>query len=158
MKRFLTLLACTVLTLSIFGGCGTEPKPTETTAPATQPPETVAYAEGTVYHVGPTREHQSLTALFLLLKNDETKKTIYIDEGVYDIFKEYKEAGIPSPPDNVTSPDYFDYNAFLPHNTNLIGIGNVRLEFNPGKDEITYGESRTWSPLNVLGECYIENL
>ena len=110
------------------------------------------------YYVGPTREHTSLTQLFLDLKEDEQEKTIYIDAGTYDIFREYKEAGIPSPPDDVTAPDYFVYNAFLPINTALIGIGNVKLVFSPKAEEITYGESRTWSPLNILGACHIENV
>lgn len=114
--------------------------------------------EQSVYYVGPTRKNRSLTQLFLDLKEDETKKTIYIDAGIYDIFNEYKLAGILSPPDDVTASDYFKYNAFLPVNTRLIGIGNVRLLFAPDKEDITYGESRTWSPLNILGECYIENI
>lgn len=111
-----------------------------------------------IYHVGPTREHTSLTRLFMLLQDNENEKTIYIDPGVYDMFREYKEAGIPSPPDDVKSPDYFIYNVFLPINTRLIGIGNVVLRFAPQPHEITWGESRTWSPLNIVGACHIENI
>ena len=111
-----------------------------------------------IYHVGPEREHTSITELFLMLAEDENEKTIYIDEGVYDIFNEYKKAGIPSPPDDVSVSDYFKYNAFLPLNTKLIGVGNVCLVFSPDSKEITYGESRTWAPLNVLGACHIENI
>ena len=110
------------------------------------------------YYVGPQRQYTSLTQLFLKLKDDAQEKTIYIDPGVYDIFAEYKAAGILSPSDDVTSPDYFDYNAFLPLNTKLIGIGNVLLRFAPTPEQITYGESRTWSPLNILGACHIENI
>ena len=110
------------------------------------------------YYVGPNREHTSITQLFLDLAADESEKTVYIDAGTYDIFREYKQAGIPTPPDDVTAPDYFDYNAFLPLNTKLIGIGNVQLRFAPTAEEITYGESRTWSPLNILGACHIENI
>lgn len=111
-----------------------------------------------VYYVGPTRAHTSLTRLFLELKDNQEEKTIYIDPGVYDMFREYKEAGVPSPADDVQSPDYFTYNVFLPLNTRLIGIGNVVLRFAPQAHEITYGESRTWSPLNILGACHIENI
>lgn len=110
------------------------------------------------YYVGPTREHTSLTGLFLELAGDERWKSIYVDAGTYDIFQEYRQAGIKTPPDDVIAGDYFDYNAFLPPNTRLIGMGNVRLVFAPSAEEITYGESRTWSPLNVLGGCYIENI
>ncbi len=112
----------------------------------------------TVYYVGKDRENKSLTKLFLDLAQDDSEKTIYVDAGVYDIFNEYKKVGMKSPPDDVTSPDYFEYNAFLPLNTTLIGVGNVQLHFAPNADEITYGESRTWSPLNVLGACHIENI
>lgn len=111
-----------------------------------------------IYYVGPNREHTSITQLFLDLAEDESEKTIYIDAGTYDIFREYKQAGIPTPPDDVAIPDYFDYNAFLPLNTKLIGIGNVQLRFAPSAEEVTYGESRTWSPLNILGACHIENI
>ncbi len=111
-----------------------------------------------IYYVGSTREYTSLTKLFLALAEDESEKTIYVDAGTYDMFREYKEAGIPSPPDDVRSPDYVPYNAFLPPNTKLIGIGNVKLRFAPTAEEITYGESRTWAPLNILGACHIENI
>lgn len=111
-----------------------------------------------IYYVGPTREYKGLIQLFLHLAEDENEKTIFVDAGVYDIFKEYKDAGVKSPADDVTAPDYFDYNVFLPLNTKLIGIGNVRLEFAPDAEEISYGESRTWAPLNILGACHIENI
>ena len=115
-------------------------------------------AKETIYYVGPEREHTSLVQLFLDLKEDEREKTIYIDAGTYDIFREYKDASIPTPPDDVAIPDYFTYNAFLPPNTKLIGTGNVVLRFAPSAEEVTYGESRTWSPLNILGACHIENI
>ena len=111
-----------------------------------------------VYYVGRDREYKSITKLFLMLANDDSEKTIYIDSGEYDIFREYKEAGIDSPPDDVDVSDYMRYNAFLPINTSLIGVGNVLLRFSPHKDEITYGESRTWAPLNILGGCHVENI
>ena len=135
---------------------------TEPTAPRLAKREAQDPTEGVmpefIYYVGPEREHKSLTKLFMQLQDNHVEKVIFVDEGTYDMFKEYKEAGVASPPDDVSSPDYFDYNVFLPVNTKLIGIGNVRLEFNPSADEITYGESRTWSPLNILGECHIENI
>ena len=171
MKKLIALIVCLS---ALLAGCGSQPTetvPEETTRPRftfppmevteeTEPPydPTGDVMEDQIYYVGPTREHKSITKLFLELKDNYFKKIIYIDEGTYDMFREYKDAGIPTPPDDVESPDYFTYNAFLPPNTALIGVGNVRLEFNPKADEITYGESRTWSPLNIEGECYIENL
>lgn len=170
MKRsYALILLAALLPLSLFGCTATEPvqtteaeasAPTEIPVPTvTDPPDPTAGVEPeNIYYVGPEREHKSITQLFLDLKDDYSEKIIYIDPGTYDIFKEYKDAEIPSPPDDVRSPDYFDYNAFLPLNTRLIGIGQVVLDFSPEANEITYGESRTWSPLNILGACYIENI
>ena len=111
-----------------------------------------------IYYVGPTREYTSVTKLFMDLEDDATEKIIFLDEGTYDIFQEYRDLGVTTPPDDVESPDYFPYCVFLPANTRLIGLGDVRLEFSPEADEITYGESRTWSPLNIIAPCYIENI
>lgn len=104
-----------------------------------------------IYYVGPTRKYKGIIPLFMELVDDENEKTIFVDAGVYDIFKEYKDAGVQSPADDVTASDYFSYNVFLPPNTKLVGIENVRLEFAPSAEEISYGESRTWSPLNIQG-------
>lgn len=114
--------------------------------------------ENSIYYVGPEREHTSLSRLFLELSDDYAEKTVYVDSGVYDIFKEYKELGVKSPPDDVKAGDYFSYNVFLPLNTKLIGLGDVCLKFSPEPKDITYGESITWAPLNVLGGCHIENI
>lgn len=168
LKTLIVLLAIASLAAMLPGCGGAETNETTistTTAPqVTESTETepIDPTEGVdpenIYYVGPEREHKSITQLFLDLKDDYFEKAIFIDEGTYDMFQEYKDAGIPSPPDDVSSPDYFTYNAFLPPNTRLIGVGQVRLEFNPSSTEITYGESRTWSPLNILGACYIENI
>lgn len=111
-----------------------------------------------IYYVGPTREYTSVTKLFMDLEDDDSEKIIFLDEGTYDIFREYRELGVTTPPDDVESPDYFPYCVFLPANTRLIGLGDVTLDFSPEADEITYGESRTWSPLNIIAPCYIENI
>lgn len=110
------------------------------------------------YYVGGDSEHQNLTQLFIDLADDTSPKTIYINPGVYDIYQEYRDLEIPTPPDDVTSSDYLTRCVFVPPNTKLIGIGNVTLEWKPSKDSITLGESRTWSPLNVRYACHIENI
>lgn len=169
MKKILTFLLILATVVAWLPGCGggesEETAPTFTytlpqyTVPPTEPFDPLeGVEEANIYYVGPEREHKSITKLFMELEKDYFPKIIYLDEGTYDMFKEYKEAGVASPPDDVTSPDYFDYNVFLPPATRLIGVGQVRMEFAPAADEITYGESRTWSPLNILGECYIENI
>ena len=49
-------------------------------------------------------------------------------------------------------------NAFVPHNTKIIGLGSVTVHFEPEADEISYGASRTWSPFNIFGSVMIENI
>ena len=83
-----------------------------------------------VYYVTPS---DSLTALFYDLKDDAREKIIYVQGGEYDIFQEYKDLGIATPPDDVSSSDYLDRCVFVPRNTKLIGIGNVKLTYNPAK-------------------------
>lgn len=119
-----------------------------------------------VYYVGPTRDYTSLTTLLQSLSGNTRRKTIYIDPGTYDVFKEYRAANVPTPPDDVSSSDYFDYVVFLPRNTRLIGVGNVTLRWDPDAtvaedptvSPITYGEARTWSPLNIRYACEVENI
>lgn len=111
-----------------------------------------------IYYVGGSSSNQSLTELFGKLKNDTNEKIIYVLPGTYDIFKEYRDLGVPSPPDDVTSGDYLDRCVFMPPNTKLIGIGNVLLKYRPSLAQTTKGEARTWSPLNVRYACYVENI
>ncbi len=124
------------------------------------------FAEGydaLVYHVGPGREYKSFVSLLLDLSGNQNAKTIYIDEGEYDLFAEYmaevRKGRIAIPPDDVVSGDYFEpYNAFVPNRTKVVGVGNVVLRFTPKADEITVGASHTWSPLNVYGSAMFENI
>lgn len=66
---------------------------------------------------------------------------------------EYRQARLPTPLDGVAIQDYFDSHAFLPLNAKR--ISNVQLRFAPTAEEVTYGESRIWSPLNILGGIYL---
>ena len=100
----------------------------------------------------------SLTGLFYQLRDDARKKIIYVQPGEYDIYAEYKALNIPSPPDDVTSSDYLDRCVFLPKNTTLIGIGNVKLTYNPEKSATTLGEAKTWSALSVRWACSVQNI
>lgn len=121
-------------------------------------PWKIVHPDPEEYHVGPTRTYTSLTALCMDLASNTREKVIYLDPGVYDIYQEYRDAGIPSPPDNVTSSDYLDRCVFLPRNTRLVGIGNVTLKFMPDAADITTGEANTWSPLNIKYACEVENI
>ena len=115
------------------------------------------------YHVGTGQAYTSFVSLLLDLAGDESDKIIYIHDGEYDLFAEYmaevQNGRLTVPPDNVESGDYFGtYNAFVPNNTKIVGLGNVTLKMMPEANEISYGASRTWSPLNILGSVEIENI
>ena len=108
----------------------------------------------------------SITALFQQLASDTNKKTIYIGPGEYDIFKEYRDLNLPSPPDDIAVSAYKPWCVFVPANTKLVGLGNVTLRWdpdatvlaNPTIATITVGEARTWSPLNIRRAVEIENI
>lgn len=111
----------------------------------------------------PDHEDDS-TALY----QDESPKVIYIHNGTYNIFNEYvAETQEASPrlhpmsdiPDDQPAQKWFGkYNAIIPPNTKLIGVGDVVLQFTPTTSEIGVGASLTWSPLNVKSEVYVENI
>lgn len=109
-------------------------------------------------------DSNSFTGLLLQLKNDDRKKIIYVDEGDYNIFQEYADlrtAGLldPVPQSNFDpSADFWDYNVFVPPNTHIIGLGLVRLLYQPEATDTNVNESKTISPLNVAGSCIIENI
>lgn len=78
--------------------------------------------ESLIYEVGIGKKWTSLSALLLELKDDARMKTILLSPGVYDIYKEYRELGMATPPDDVTAGDYLDRCIFLPPNTKLCGF------------------------------------
>ena len=133
------------------------------------PTEAELKQRGEVYYVGASRKDKSLVSLLLDLVGNENQKTIFIDAGEYDIFAEYmaevKAGRIAVPADTIGSATYMEvpgsdkwYNAFVPNNTTIYGLGSVTLRFTPDKDAITYGESRVWSPLNIFGSVELYNL
>lgn len=129
------------------------------------------YAEE-IYYVGydgsgnAMADGTSITALFQQLASDTNKKTIYIGPGEYDIFKEYRDLNLPSPPDDIAVSAYKPWCVFVPANTKLVGLGNVTLRWDPDATlaeypsvaPITVGEARTWSPLNVRRAVEVENI
>lgn len=116
-----------------------------------------------VFTVGSGLTYESLTSLLIDIKDVTYNKIIYIQPGEYDIFAEYlaevSDGRLTVPSDDITPSDYFyPYNAFVPNNTKIIGLGNVSLVMSPDASDVTLGESHAWSPLNVLGSVEIENL
>ena len=118
----------------------------------------------TVYYVGPSECHTSLTALLLDLKDDKSNKTIIIRPGDYDIYNEYKalqsSGKMPTIPTSNYDPTtgYFPYNVFVPDNTHIIGQGIVRLNYMPTSSQTYENETKTLSPINTAGSCTIENV
>ena len=134
---------------------------------------TVRALKAEEYHVGTGQAYTSFTSLLLDLKGNIAPKTIYIHEGEYDVFAEYlaevSRGRITIPYDDITAGNYFEpYNAFVPNNTRIVGLGNVTLKFTPtvaqlesmstNPEKTGYGASRTWSPLNIYGSVEIENV
>lgn len=103
------------------------------------------------------------------LDMDDLPKVIYVYEGTYDIFEEYiaeinkgndsRLYSMSDFPDDISAQNcYGMYNAWLPPNTKLVGLGNVVLKFTPTTAQINIGASLTWAPLNVFGSCHVENI
>lgn len=120
-----------------------------------------------IYRVGLTQEYTSLTAALQAIPfGTDEDKYVLIDGGEYDIFQEYVDANIPVPPTPSQDPSfnpsttYVTYNVWVPKNTHIIGLGNVKLKFMPTPAQLNYNEnwSITTSPLNVREGCTIENI
>lgn len=111
------------------------------------------------------RDSESLTELLLDLKDDAREKTIFITGGEYDIWQEYQDlitAGrIPATPSSGSynpSTGYEPYCVFVPENTHIIGLGNVRLMYAPNAADTYVNESKTLSPINIKGSVTLENV
>lgn len=98
---------------------------------------------------------------------DTRNKVIYIAGGEYDLYQEYIDAGIPIPASGHSTSDYFGFNAFVPPNTKIIGLGQVTLKFEPtkaqlvalgGSEEAAKTVSDIWCPINIAGAVEMENV
>lgn len=128
--------------------------------------------DGRIFDVGAGKEWTSLSELLIALKDDESEKTIRLFPGVYDIYEDYRRLKMETPPDDIPAGDYLERCVFLPKNTKLLGVNEdgspdvcaqgqrpvAVLLWNPKKEEITKGEARVWSPLNVRYACEVENI
>lgn len=112
---------------------------------------------GKEYHVGVGREYTSFTACLKALENDNTKKTICVHEGVYDIFDEIGGTAFLS---TINDSDvWYDVSTIIPNNTKIIGIGEVILEYLPNASDIPSDNAVSCiSPLNIRGNTEIENI
>ena len=123
---------------------------------------TMAYRP-TEYYVGTGHDYTSLTDLLIDIRNDKTDKVVYIESGTYDIYQEYQAAitagKLTRPTSGQSDNNYFyPYNAFVPNNTKVVGLGNVILKWRPAGTDLTQKESTIWSPVNCLGNVELVNL
>ena len=106
-------------------------------------------------------DFDSVTACFLALKNDMSPKIIDIYDGDYNIYQEYINSGVPVYTGDNPAVDFPGYCVFVPPNSHVIGHGVVKLSWMPdpvNNPEITWKQCYCVSPLNVMGECTIENI
>ena len=109
-----------------------------------------------VYRVGPEGD---FTACLMALQGESRPKTVYVAEGEYDIYREYREANVPRcAPDYTNIHNYMPYTVLVPPRTRIIGQGNVVLRYTPTAEETYVPESKMVSPLNVSGTAYVENM
>ena len=115
--------------------------------------------ENVTYTVGPAGDFTTFTQMLQALADDASPKTVYVEEGEYDIYAEKGGAAYIA---TITSPEtmnWRDVSEVVPDNTKIIGKGRVVLKWNPpaaviGSDAMAF----LFSPLNVSGSCSIENI
>ena len=112
------------------------------------------------YHVGADKEFTTFNGMLTALADDPREKIVYIDPGEYDIFDEYGGAEyMASLADTAASINWRDVCKVVPPNTHIIGLGSVTLKWIATAEEMQNGNVATlFSPLNVSGNCIIENI
>ena len=116
-------------------------------------------SNGMEYRVGVNGDWQTFTDMLIALENDETQKTVYIDPGEYDIFTEMGGAAYIATITDPTVLNWRDVCHVVPPNTTIIGIGKVVLKWTPDASDIgSQDMAYLFSPLNVSGNCHIENI
>ena len=112
-----------------------------------------------VYYVGGEigDDYSSFTACLRDLANDKTPKTIYVRNGVYDIYNEL--GGSAYLATIGLSDNWKDVSVIVPDNTKVIGLGDVTFVYRPPAADFTIGNQVTCvSVLNVVWNCEIENI
>lgn len=116
-------------------------------------------AEDNVYHVGSDFGNPSFSNFINSIKDDDSEKTVYVHQGVYDIYSELGGAeyinSLPS------DSKWRDIQPIIPPNTKIIGDGNVTLRFMVDDGQINEDKKslvNLFSPVNVSGSCTIENI
>lgn len=115
--------------------------------------------ENNVYHIGSDFGNPSFSNFINSIKDDDSEKTVYVHQGVYDIYSELGGAeyinSLPS------DSKWRDVQPIIPPNTKIIGAGNVTLRFMVDDGQINEDKKslvNLFSPVNVSGSCTIENI
>ena len=116
-------------------------------------------AENNEYHIGSDYGNPSFSNFINSIKDDDSEKTVYVHQGVYDI---YSELGGAEYINGLSSDSKWrDIQPIIPPNTKIIGVGNVILRLMIDDEQISE-EKKTltnlFSPINVSGSCTIENI
>lgn len=111
------------------------------------------------YTVGADGDFETFTEMLVALKDNTNKKTVYVSEGIYDIYEEMGGDAFLATITNPGSLNWRDVCNIIPDNTTIIGIGKVVLTWEPsaaavGSDAMAF----LFSPLNLSGSATVENI
>lgn len=111
-----------------------------------------------VVDINGSGDYTSVTACFRALASDNSKKEIIIRSGTYDIFEELGGVAYLNTINPATA-NWRDVQPVVPPNSKVRGLGNVTLDYSPTDEEMPSTDmAYLFSPLNVSGNCEIENL
>lgn len=102
-------------------------------------------------------DYTSWTACIRALKDDDSRKTIYVHAGTYDIFS---EIGGQTYAESISGQGYVwdQVSDVIPPNTRVIGLGEVVFEFKPTTSQMPSDVASLLSPINVIYDAYVENI
>lgn len=111
------------------------------------------------YTVGANGDFTTFTEMLIALENNANPKTVYVNEGVYDIYNEMGGDAYLATITNPESLNWRDVCHIVPDNTDIIGIGKVVLKWEPsasavGSDAMAF----LFSPINLSGSASLENI
>ena len=112
-----------------------------------------------VYTVGSGGDFTTFTDMLISLKDNTREKTVYIKEGVYDIYNEMGGDAYLSTITNPGSLNWRDVCHIVPDNTHIVGIGKVIFIWEPSASAVGSNEMAfLFSPLNLSGTATVENI
>lgn len=111
------------------------------------------------YTVGVNGDFETFTEMLIALRDNANQKTVYVSEGVYDIYEEMGGDNFLATITNPGSLNWRDVCHVVPDNTTIIGIGKVVLTWEPSAAAVgSNAMAFLFSPLNLSGSATIENI